>query len=103
MAERWLAGEGSGEDAVVRLAIARVVLPSAFDRLASALAVSRSARLQRLRELRQEAHGGFQLEALDAEIGTVQGELRWLAAVRDRSDEIVARPEAGRKRKARGH
>jgi len=100
-AERWLAGEGSGEDAVVRLAVARVVLPSALDRLASALAGSRSGRLQRLRDLRQEASDGFQLEALDAEIARTQADLRWLATVRDRSDEIVARPVAQRARKAR--
>lgn len=102
MAERWLAGEGSGEDAVVRLAVARVVLPSAFDRLASALAGSRSDHLQRLRELRHEAHDGFQMEALDAEIARAQADLRWLATIRDRSDEIVARPMAQKARTARG-
>lgn len=101
-AERWLAGEGSGEDAVVRLAVARVVLPSAFDRLASTLAASRGARLQRLRELRQDANDGFQLEALDAEIARAQADIRWLATVRDRSDEIVARSVAHKVRKARG-
>ena len=58
-------------------------------------------RLQRLRELRQEARDGFQLEALDAEIARAQADLRWLATVRDRSDEIVARPVAQRARKAR--
>jgi DNA-binding PadR family transcriptional regulator len=98
MAEGWLAGEGSGEDAVTRLAVARVVLPSAFDRLASALAGSRSARLQHLRKLRQEAHDGFQLEALDAETARVQADLRWLATVRERSDEIVGRPMAHKPR-----
>lgn len=100
MAERWLQGEGSGDDAVVRLAVARVVLPNAFDRLASTLAGSRGARLQRLRELRQKAREGFQLEALDAEIARAQADLRWLATVRDRSDEIVARPLARRSHRA---
>lgn len=97
-AERWLQGQGSPEDAVARLAVARVVVPHAFDRLAAALAANRSARLQRLRELRQQARQGFQLEALDAEIARTQADLRWLAMVRDRSDEIVARPKAQRTR-----
>ena len=101
-AERWLAGEGSGDDAVVRLAVARVVLPSAFDRLASALAGSQSARLQRFRELRQEACDGFQQEAIDAEIAKAQADLRWLVAVKDRSDEIVARPMGRKVQKVHG-
>lgn len=102
MAERWLAGEGAGEDSVVRLAVARVVLPSAFDRLASALAANRSAHLEHLRELRRDVRDGFQLEALDAEIARAQADLRWLAAVKDRSDEIVARPMAQKAHKTRG-
>jgi DNA-binding PadR family transcriptional regulator len=98
MAERWLQGEGSTEDAVARLAVARVVVPNAFDRLAAALAANRSARLQRLRELRQQAREGFQLEALDADIARTQADLRWLSTVRDRADEIIARPRAHRTR-----
>src|SRR5579859_4049012 len=98
MAESWLQGQGSTEDAVARLAVARVVVPNAFDRLATMLATNRSARLQRLRELRRQVSQGFQLEALDAEIARAQADLRWLAMVRDRSDEIVARPKAQRTR-----
>jgi hypothetical protein len=41
------------------------------------------------------------LEALDAEIARAQADLRWLATVRDRSDEIVARPMAHEAHRAR--
>jgi DNA-binding PadR family transcriptional regulator len=98
IAEMWLEGRGSAEDAVARLAVARVVVPKAFDGLAAALAANRSARLQRLRGLRQQFRQGFQLEALDAEIARAQADLRWLAIVRDRSEEIITRPKAQRTR-----
>jgi DNA-binding PadR family transcriptional regulator len=94
LAQRWLDGKGSADDPVVRLAIARVAMPQEFDRLVESLASERTARLQRLREMRRKTSAGFQPEALDAEIGRAQADLRWLALVRERSDEIVARPRA---------
>lgn len=98
IAQRWLAGEGATEDAVVRLAVARVVSPpSEFERLAAALTSDRSARLKRLRELRRQTGVGFQPEALDAEIARTQADLRWLALVRDRSGEILSRPKTHKK------
>ena len=98
LAQRWLDGGGSTEDAVVRLAVARVAIPKEFSDLVATLVSDRSARLQRLRELRRQATEGFQPEALDAEIARAQADLRWLAQVRERQEQIVARPKAQRKR-----
>ena len=97
IAQTWLDGEGSAEDPVVRLAVARIVMPQEFDDVVAALASERSARLQRLREIRRQTSEGFQPEALDAEIARTQADLRWLALVRDRSEEIVSRPKAQKK------
>jgi DNA-binding PadR family transcriptional regulator len=97
IATEWLAGAGSTEDAVVRLAVARVASPDDFGRLASVLGDQRTSRIQRLRELRREAGDGFQTEAINAEIAKVQAELRWLSLVRDRSDEILKRPRGQRR------
>lgn len=97
IAQRWLDGDGLTDDAVVRLAVARVALPSQFPNLVSTLISARSARLQRLRELRRQAKAGFQPEALDAEIAKAQADLRWLAVVRDRSEEVLSRPLSQRK------
>jgi DNA-binding PadR family transcriptional regulator len=97
IAQNWLDGEGSADDPVVQLAVARVVMPLEFDRVVDALATKRSARLQSLRELRRQTSTGFQPEALDAEIARTQADLRWLTLVRDRSDQIVSRPRAQKK------
>jgi DNA-binding PadR family transcriptional regulator len=97
IAQSWLDGEGPADDPVVRLAIARVVAPEEFDGVVAALASERSARLQRLREIRRQTTAGFQPEALDAEIARTQADVRWLALVRDRSEEIVSRPRAQKK------
>jgi DNA-binding PadR family transcriptional regulator len=93
IAQRWLEGKGATEDAVVRLAVARLVIPREFDRLVTVLTTDCSARLKRLRELRRQTGLGFQPEALGAEIARTQADLRWLALVRDRSGEIVSRPK----------
>lgn len=97
VAQRWLDGGGSTEDAVVRLAVARLVRPKEFGDLLATVLGDRSARLQRLREFRRAATEGFQPEALDAEIAKAQADLRWLAQVRERQEEVVARPKAHRK------
>ena len=97
IANAWLAGEGSTDDTVVRLAVARVAAPAEFGRLASVLADQRISRLQRLRELRRGAGEGFQVEAINAEIAKVQAELRWLSLVGDRSQEILKRPRGQRR------
>jgi DNA-binding PadR family transcriptional regulator len=95
--ERWLDGQGSTEDAVIRLAVARSAMPTKFGALAAALVSDRTARLQRLRGLRRHASEGFQPEALEAEIFRAQADLRWLGQVRDRQLEIVARRRATRR------
>ena len=95
--ERWLDGQGSTEDAVIRLAVARSAMPTKFGALAAALVSDRTARLQRLRELRRHASEGFQPEALEAEIFRAQADLRWLGQVRDRQLGIVARRRATRR------
>ena len=97
VAERWLEDQGPPDDAVIRLAVARLVIPHRFEAVAAAIASQRAAGLQRLRELRRRATEGFQPEALDAEIARAQSDLRWLALVRERHQEIVARPAAQRR------
>lgn len=96
-AERWLEGQTKSDEDVVRLAVARLVCPDRFEELISTTASHRAASLQRLRGLRRRASEGFQPEALDAEIAREQAELRWLAALRERHQEIVARPAAQRR------
>src|SRR5260370_3910082 len=95
--ERWLDGQGSTEDAVIRLAVARSAMPTKFGALAAALVSEKTARLQRLRQLRKHASEGFQPEALDAEIFRAQADLRWVGQVRDRQQEIGARRRAPRR------
>ncbi|MHB8589458.1 MAG: PadR family transcriptional regulator [Candidatus Dormibacteraceae bacterium] len=97
IAEQWLEGLGPADETVVRLAVARLVIPDRFEALAAEIASQRAASLQRLRELRRQATEGFQPEALDAEIARAQSDLRWLALVRERHVEIVARPTAKRR------
>jgi DNA-binding PadR family transcriptional regulator len=93
---RWLFDPGASDEIVVRLAVGRLVAPERFEELAGDVAHERAEALRQLRALRGKAGAGFQREALDAEIGRVQAQLRWAAAVRDRSDEIVTRPRARR-------
>jgi DNA-binding PadR family transcriptional regulator len=97
VAERWLEGDGPADEAVVRLAVARLVLPRRFAELAASMASQKAASLQRLRDLRRRAREGFQPEALDAEIARAQADLRWLTLVRERHVEIAARPAASRR------
>jgi DNA-binding PadR family transcriptional regulator len=97
LAEAWLEAPGPADETVVRLAVARLVIPHRFEEVAAATAGHRGASLQRLRELRRRAREGFQPEALDAEIARAQSDLRWLALVRERHLDIVARPAAHRR------
>lgn len=92
-AEEWLA-DGPAEELAVRLAVARLVVPERLPALLSALVEERTAMLHRLRAARADDAGGFRAEARDAEIAAVEGQLRWLGGLRDRLDEIAARPWA---------
>jgi hypothetical protein len=93
---------GPADEVVVRLAVARLALPNRFRDLAETVLAERSAALRSLRELRGEVDGGgFQREAVEAEIFRTQAEVRWLAGVRDRGEELAAAPR-GRRAKAGG-
>src|SRR6266540_3690324 len=77
----WLERPGPADEVVVRLAVARLALPNRFRDLAETVLAERSAALRSLRELRDEVDGGgFQREAVQAEIFRTQAEVRWLAA-----------------------
>ncbi len=95
-ARAWLFGPGDDADLVVRLAVARLLGAETFGELVETAAAARTAALRMLRMLREEVAGGFQRQAVEAEIFRVQAELRWLAHVRDRADEIVAAPRGAR-------
>jgi len=97
----WLERPGPADEVVVRLAVARLALPNGFRDLAETVLAERSAALRSLRELRDEVDGGFQREAVQAEIFRTQAEVRWLAGVRDRGEELAAAPR-GRRAKAGG-
>ncbi len=90
-AEGWLA-RGPADELVVRLAVARLVVPDRIPVLLNTMIEERSAALHRLRTARGEDEGGFRQEARDAEIRAVEGQLRWLEGLRRHLDEIVARP-----------
>ncbi len=90
-AERWLS-DGPADELVVRLAVARIVMPLRLSALLDATIDERTAALHRLRAARAEDVGGFRQEARDAEIRLVEGQLRWLTSLRPRLDVIVARP-----------
>jgi DNA-binding PadR family transcriptional regulator len=92
----WLERPGPPDEVVARLAVARVSVPGRFAELAELMLAQRSAALRQLRELRGEVSGGFQREAVDAEICRARAEVRWLAGIRDSADVIVAAP-AGRR------
>ncbi len=90
-AEEWL-WRGPTDELVVRLAVARLVVPHQMSALLDAMINERTAALHRLRAARAEDAGGFREEAHDAEIRLVEGQLRWLEGLRPHLDEIVARP-----------
>ncbi len=95
-AQRWLLQAGASDEIVVRLAVARLVLPDRFDEVAESVVEERMASLRELRALRRdsEPQQGFQSEALEAEILRTQAQLRWVSSVRDRREEILSRPAA---------
>lgn len=98
-AMNWLQGPGDPGELVVRIAVARLSIPERFEELAASCIEERSATLARLRAMRTELSGGFQAEALDAEILRVRAELRWIASVREKASELLARPaNKGRRR-----
>lgn len=96
VAHRYLEQAGPRDELVVRLAVARLAGPDWFADLAEQLLAERSAALRELRAVRGTVEGGFQREAVEAEIQRTQAEVRWLAGVRDRAAAIVAAPP-GRK------
>jgi len=96
-ARAWLLDPGEDADLVVRLAVARLLGPETFRELVGTATAARTAALRTLRSLRDEAAGGFQRQAAEAEVFRVQAELRWLTHVRDRADEIVAAPRGARR------
>jgi DNA-binding PadR family transcriptional regulator len=98
----WLFAPGPAEEIVVRLALARLALPDRFAELAVLILEERTRALRALRTLRDEVENGFQREAVQAELHRVQGELRWLASVRDRSEQLVAMPSGTRPRSSGG-
>lgn len=93
-ADAWLMRGDRAEERVARLAVARVAAPDRFEAVAAAIVRDLNSRLRQLRAMRADAASGFQPEALESEIMEVQTSLRWTAAVRDRSGEILARPLA---------
>ncbi len=97
LAERWLSGPGAPDEAVVRLAVGRLVAPGRFRALATGILDERSAALRALRALRAAAGPGFPREAIDAEILRAQADVRWLAALRDRAAEVAVAPRGHRK------
>lgn len=96
LARRWLFEPGPSDEIVVRLAVARLVVPDRFDEVADSVIEERITSLRELRALRRdlEPAQGFQSEALEAEILLTQGQLRWVSSVRERREEILMRPAA---------
>ena len=90
-AEDWLAA-GPTDELVVRLAVARLVVPERLPALVAAMIDERTAALHRLRAARAEDTDGFRAEARDAEIAAAEAQLRWLDGLRDHLEELVARP-----------
>lgn len=99
LAERWLLEPGPAAELPVRLAVARVAARGRFIEVAEAIAEERAASLRQLRELLASVSGGFQREAVEAEMARTRAELRWVNSVLDRAEEIRARPP-GRRRPA---
>ncbi|MDQ6884944.1 MAG: PadR family transcriptional regulator [Candidatus Dormibacteraeota bacterium] len=96
LGQRWLTESGPSHELPVRLAVARIAAPARFGEVAEAIAQERAAVLQQLRELKAQAASGFHQEAVELELARVRAELRWVTAVQERADEIVARPRIRR-------
>jgi PadR family transcriptional regulator AphA len=94
LAQSWLAAPGLREEAVLKLAVARIAAPDSFPGLAGLMAEDRAAELSQLRALRRAATGHFEKESIGFEIARCQAEIRWLGSVVDRAGEIVAKPTA---------
>lgn len=92
--ERYLFEEGPAEELVVRLAIARLVMPHRFDGLIDVMSNQRSAELHGLRQLRSASQRGFQPEAIGIEVSRIEAELRWLDKLRNEAAEVTSRPPA---------
>ncbi len=92
-ADAWLL-DGPADELVVRVAVARLVVPESFVSVLVAMSDERTEVLHRLRAARAADAGGLRPEARDAEMGAVEAQLRWLEVVLARADEIVARPRA---------
>lgn len=92
-AEAWLVN-GPSDELVVRVAVARLVIPDRLAALLGTMTDERTEALHRLRTARAQDEGGFRPEARNAEIVAVEAQLRWLAAVAVHLEEIVARPSA---------
>lgn len=93
LADSWLVA-GPSDELVVRVAVARLVAADRVAAVLQAMTDERSEALHRLRATRSEDKGGFRAEARDAEVRSVEAQVRWLASVRTHLDEIVARPRA---------
>ena len=94
-ARSWLEAVGD-DDLVMRIAVARTVVPDAFANLVARAVAARVGRLHALRSVRDGEAGGFRREAVEAEISRVRGELSWLETIERRATEIVAVPPAMR-------
>ena len=92
-AEEWLTA-GPADEIVVRLAVARLVVPERLPGLLAGMTDERTATLHRLRAARAQDVGGFRAEARDAEIRSVEAQLHWLEWLSGHLGEIVARPRA---------
>lgn len=99
LAETWLSSTTAGDDLVIRLAVARLVVADRFEEIAAAAMEERQSALRELRALRREVGDGFQAEAVDHEVRLVEAELRWVSAVRDSTASIVSRARGGRRRR----
>jgi DNA-binding PadR family transcriptional regulator len=91
VAEEWLV-RGPADELVVRLAVARLVVPERLPALVAEMIDERTAALHRQRTARAEDVGGFRGEARDAEIAAIEATVRWLEGLRGHLDQIVARP-----------
>ena len=95
MALDWLE-RGPADELVVRVAVARLVVPERLSELIATMTDERTEALHRLRAAHEDGEAGFRGEALDAEAYAVESQLRWLGAIGARLPEIVARPGARR-------
>lgn len=94
LAQSWLDAPGLREEAVLKLAVARIAAPERFVDLAGLMADDRAAELSQLRALQRAATGSFDKESIGFEIARCQAEIRWLGSVLDRAGELLTRPAA---------